>query len=174
MGLAAIGVLTAAAGAFMAPDRMWASWLMVAYYALGLGLAGLCFVAIHYTTGSTWSVAFRRVPEALAGTLPFSLAMLAILFIVHPQLYGWTHDETPCRLRAALAFKHFWLSWPFFLVAGRRVRGYLDRVRVRHPPALAPVRTRTAIRDGRTRISGCRPRSSCSSASRSRWPASTG
>ena len=117
MALAAIGVVTAAAGAFMAPARMWASWLMVANYSLGLGLAGLCFVAIHYTTGSTWSVAIRRVPEALAATLPFSLALLAILFIVYPQLYGWTTDEA---LRGStekvLAFKQFWLSRPFFLV----------------------------------------------------------
>ena len=44
--------------------------------------------------GSTWSVAFRRVPEALAGTLPFSIGMMAILFFVHPQLYGWTTDES--------------------------------------------------------------------------------
>jgi hypothetical protein len=115
MALAAIGVITAAAGLALQPTRMWASWLMMAYYCLGLGLAGLCFVAIHYTTGSTWSVAIRRVPEALAGTLPLSIAMLAILFIVHPQLYGWTagglgDGEGP------LAFKHFWLSRPFFLV----------------------------------------------------------
>ena len=112
--LAALGLITAAAGAFLAPTRMWASWLMVTYYAIGLGLAGLCFVAIHYTTGSTWSIAFRRVPEALAGTLPFSLAMLAIVFIAHPDLYGWTHDETLAESER-LAFKHFWLSWPFFL-----------------------------------------------------------
>jgi hypothetical protein len=112
--LAALGLITAAAGAFLAPTRMWASWLMVTYYAIGLGLAGLCFVAIHYTTGSTWSIAFRRVPEALAGTLPFSLAMLAIVFIAHPDLYGWTHDETLAGSER-LAFKHFWLSWPFFL-----------------------------------------------------------
>jgi hypothetical protein len=114
MVLAVIGLVAAAAGAFIAPTRMWASWLMVAYYTLGLGLAGLCFVAIHYATGSTWSVAIRRVPEALAGTLPFSIAMLAILFVVHPQLYAWTTEslaETP-----ALAFKHFWLSRPFFLI----------------------------------------------------------
>ena len=84
MILATIGSVTAVAGAFMAPARMWASWLLVAYYALGLGLAGLCFVAIHYTSGSTWSVAIRRVPEALAGTLPFAIVLLAILFIVHP------------------------------------------------------------------------------------------
>jgi hypothetical protein len=117
MVLAAIGVITAAAGAVMSPERMWASWLMVAYYSLGLGLAGLCFVAIHYTTGSTWSVAIRRVPEALAGTLPFSLALLAILFIVHPQLYGWTTDEAfIASTDRAMAFKRFWLSRPFFLV----------------------------------------------------------
>jgi hypothetical protein len=116
MALAAIGVIAAAAGAFMAPTRMWASWLMVAYYTLGLGLAGLCFVAIHYATGSTWSVAIRRVPEALAATLPFSIAMLAILFVVHPQLYGWTTGGLGPGSEEALAFKRFWLSRPFFLI----------------------------------------------------------
>ncbi|HEY3043463.1 MAG TPA: hypothetical protein VGJ39_05540 [Vicinamibacterales bacterium] len=116
MALAVIGLIAAAAGAFMAPARMWASWLMVAYYTLGLGLAGLCFVAIHYATGSTWSVAIRRVPEALAGTLPFSIAMLAILFLVHPQLYGWTTESVGEGSQRALAFKHLWLSRPFFLI----------------------------------------------------------
>jgi hypothetical protein len=116
MVLAAIGVISAGAGAFMAPERMWASWLLAAYYALGLGLAGLCFVAIHYTSGSTWSVAFRRVPEALAGTLPFAIALLAVVFIVHPQLYGWTADSFAAGPERALAFKRFWLSRPFFLI----------------------------------------------------------
>jgi hypothetical protein len=41
--------------------------------------------------------------------------MLAILFIVHPEIYGWTHDETLVGGPERLAFKHFWLSWPFFL-----------------------------------------------------------
>jgi hypothetical protein len=117
LALAAIGVLTAAAGAFMSPTRMWASWLLVAFFALGIGLAGLCFVAIHYATGSTWGVAFRRVPEALSGTLLFSIGMMAVLFLAHPQLYGWTTDESLVTdARPALAFKHFWLSWPFFLL----------------------------------------------------------
>src|SRR5712691_5376345 len=115
-GLAAIGLIVAAAGAAFAPDRMWASWLLVAYYGVGLGLAGLCFVAIHYATGSTWSVAIRRVPEALAGTLPFSIAMLATLFVVHPQLYGWTTECLGPGSERALAFKHLWLSRPFFLI----------------------------------------------------------
>jgi hypothetical protein len=115
--LTAIGVIAAAAGAFVAPPRMWASWLLLAFYMVCLGLAGLCFVAIQYTTGSTWSVALRRVAEALARTLPVSIALMALLFIAHPQLYAWTTDVALATSTArALAFKQFWLTWPFFLV----------------------------------------------------------
>jgi hypothetical protein len=113
---AAVGAISAIAGAFAAPDRMWASWLLVASYVLGIGLGGLSFLAIHYTTGATWSVAIRRVPEALAGTLPLALAMMAVLFVVYPQLYGWTTDATlAAGANPAMAFKRMWLSRPFFL-----------------------------------------------------------
>ena len=116
IGLTAIGAIVAAAGAVMAPDRMWANWLLVAYYALGLGLAGLCFVAIHYTAGASWSAAIRRVPEALAGTLPFAAVLLAVVFVARPQLYRWTVAVgSGVALSPALAFKHAWLSRPFFL-----------------------------------------------------------
>ena len=97
-------VLTAAAG--LAVERN--HHVLAAGF---LGLAGLTFVAIHYATGSTWSVAIRRVPEALAGTLPVSIAMLAILFVAHPQLYGWTTEELGSE--PAMAFKQLWLSRPF-------------------------------------------------------------
>jgi len=113
--LAATGAIVAAMGAVVAPDRMWASGLLVAYVALGLGLSGLCFVAIHYTTGASWSVAVRRVPEALAGTLPLSVVLLAAVFLARPQLYEWTSGSLASTVTSALAFKRFWLSWPFFL-----------------------------------------------------------
>jgi hypothetical protein len=119
MVLAAIGGITAAAGAFLAPGRMWAGWLLVAYYLLGIGLAGLCFIAIHYVSGATWSIAIRRVAEGLAGTLALPIAMLAILFVVYPQLYAWTSDEAlALGTDRAMAFKRFWLSRPFFLGRG--------------------------------------------------------
>jgi hypothetical protein len=111
---AAIGAITAVAGAAMSPDRMWASWLLAAFCMLGLGLGGLCFIAMEYTTGAHWSVALRRVPEAMAGTLPLSAALLAILFIVRPQFYAWTASGA-IGSGGALAFKNFWLSRPFFL-----------------------------------------------------------
>src|SRR3982075_1783215 len=62
--LAVLGAMDVAAGVVLAPDRMWAGLLLVSYYALGLALSALCFVAIHYTTGASWSVAVRRVAEA--------------------------------------------------------------------------------------------------------------
>jgi hypothetical protein len=114
MGLAVVGAIMAAAGAVVAPDRMWASWLLVAYYVLGLGLAGLCFVAIHYTAGASWSAAIRRVPEALAGTLPCAAVLLAVVFIARPQLYPWTSPSS-FEASPALAFKLAWLHRPFFL-----------------------------------------------------------
>jgi hypothetical protein len=117
IAFAAIGAIVAAAGAVMAPDRMWASWLLVAYYVLGLGLAGLCVVAIHYTAGASWSTPIRRVPEALAGTLPFAAVLLAAVFMARPQLYPWTiASSAAAAVSPALAFKLAWLDRPFFLV----------------------------------------------------------
>jgi hypothetical protein len=112
IGCSAVGGLVAVAGLIAAPDRVWAGWLVASYYLLGLALAGLCFVAIHYTSGASWSVAVRRVPEAMAGTLPLAVALIAVALVVRPQLYGWTAGIGP---GPALAFKRAWLSRPFFL-----------------------------------------------------------
>jgi hypothetical protein len=114
--LVVIGVIAAAAGTTIAPDRVSASVLLVGYYILGVGLAGLCFVAIHYTTGAAWSVAVRRVAESLAATLLLGLVLLAIVFVARPQLYPWMDpDSLGSPEDVALAFKRFWLSQEFFL-----------------------------------------------------------
>ena len=113
-------LLLAAAGggllllaALLAPQRFWANVLLDSYLLLGLGLGGAFFVALQGITASRWSVAFRRVPEAMAGILPAAgLALLAIL-LLHPSLYPWVgagaHGE-----EALTGFKAFWLRLPFF------------------------------------------------------------
>jgi hypothetical protein len=114
--LAAVGVLTAVVGAFVDPLQMWANWLLVSYFALTLALGGLCFVAIHYASGATWGVAFRRIPEAMAGLIPFTAVALGVVLIVRPQLYPWTGAGLGAGdAESALAFKRAWLDWPFFL-----------------------------------------------------------
>ncbi len=111
--LMAVGVVTAVAGLFLEPDRMWSNWLLVSYYVLGIGLAGLFFVALQYVSGATWSIALRRVPEAMAATLPGAVVLIAIVLIARPSLYPWTRMTIGAE---AGAFRQTWLTWPFFLV----------------------------------------------------------
>jgi hypothetical protein len=115
VALAAVGAIAAIAGAAIDPDRMWANWLLVSYYALTLALGGLCFVAIHYASGATWAVAIRRVPEALAGIVPFAAVGTAVVLVVKPDLYPWTGGDFGPDTGGTLTFKRTWLDWPFFL-----------------------------------------------------------
>ncbi|PWT81654.1 MAG: hypothetical protein C5B57_10040 [Blastocatellia bacterium] len=113
IGLSLIGAVTAAIALPQAAERFWASWLLVSYCALGTGLSGLCFVAIHYTTGASWSVVIRRIAEAFAAMIPLAVVLVAVVFAVRPQLYPWTNG-IGSGTDSALEFKRFWLSWPFF------------------------------------------------------------
>ncbi|MCW5979699.1 MAG: hypothetical protein KIT09_16590 [Bryobacteraceae bacterium] len=112
--MAGMGVVTLAAGALMSPDRAWANLLLASFYLLGLGLAGMVFVAIHYVTGAGWPTAFRRVPEAMSGVLPIVALTFLLVLIVSPQLYPWfgaTHHEA----NGSAWFRELWLSPAFFI-----------------------------------------------------------
>jgi len=105
--MAAAGALALIAGALVAPQRAWANLLLASFLLIGLGLAGLLFVALEYVTHAGWSVAFRRVPEAMAGALPFGAAGLALVLVLGAGIYPWTHEPLH-------GFKAWWLSTPFF------------------------------------------------------------
>lgn len=112
--LAGIGAATLVAGLFLAPQRIWLNLLLVSYYLLGLALAGMAWIAIQYVSGAHWSTALRRVPEAMAGVLPFGALGILSVLILHPSLYPWTsglHVEGD-----APGFKLMWLSLPFFRI----------------------------------------------------------
>jgi len=108
--LAAIGALTFAAGLALAPERIWPNLLLVSYFVLGLSLAGLVFVALQYITGAGWSTSLRRIPESMATLLPAGAIGLALVFLLRPGLYPWTHEGEDLH-----GFKHLWLNPPFFL-----------------------------------------------------------
>jgi hypothetical protein len=72
-------------------------------------LAGICFVAVLYACGAAWATAFRRVPEAMAGILPYGAAVLAVVFLFGSSLYPWIHEH-----QEMTGFKAFWLNPPFF------------------------------------------------------------
>jgi hypothetical protein len=88
--------------------------LLVSYYLLSLGLGALVFVAVQYVTGAGWSVALRRVPEAMAAIIPVAALGLGAVFLARPSLYPWASlsaegGEVSVPLRQA------WFNQPFFL-----------------------------------------------------------
>jgi hypothetical protein len=110
--LLAFGIVVAAVGAVLDPDRLWTDWLMAGYCLVGVGLGGLFFAALQEVCGATWSVAFRRVPEAMAATLPAALAVVLVGLVARPSLYPWTKMTIGA---ADGGFRQLWLTWPFFI-----------------------------------------------------------
>ena len=110
--LAAVGALTLVLGLIFAPQRTWPNLLLLSFYLLTVSLAGAVFVAMQYVSGAHWAVALRRIPEAMAKLIPLGgLGVLAVV-IAHPALYSWT--ATAAGGEPVPAFRHWWLSLPFF------------------------------------------------------------
>jgi hypothetical protein len=107
--LAVIGLL------LQSPQRLLPNLLLIAYWLLSLGLGGLAFIAMHYVSGGRWATAIRRVPEAMAATIPFAAVGLALVLVFGRSLYPWAAETAGIENSLQKA----WLHWPFFL--GRTV-----------------------------------------------------
>ncbi len=71
----------------------WSSYLIGAFFALGLGVFGAAWLAILYLARGTWSVTMRRIPEAMtAWLLPGGVLALAVGLGAH-SLYHWSHAD---------------------------------------------------------------------------------
>ncbi|MFB3819253.1 MAG: hypothetical protein ACE147_16450, partial [Candidatus Methylomirabilales bacterium] len=112
--LVGLGGLAVLSGLVVAPARTWPTVLLAALWLLGVGLGGLLFVAIQYVSGAAWSVAFRRVPEAMTAALPAGALLLVAVLLGHPTLYPWV-GKSWTDPEGTLWFRHWWLSQPFFL-----------------------------------------------------------
>ena len=115
----AAGAVVLAGGAAAGNERAWAGLLLAAFGILTLGLAGLVFIASQYASGASWSVAFRRVPEAMTAAIPIGGAVVAALILLAPGPYPWSHGLEAHGAPGVADFKIAWLSWPF--VAARAV-----------------------------------------------------
>lgn len=111
MGLAALGGALVALGMVLSPRAALGSVLTAGYWLTCMALFGVFFVSVQYASGASWSVAFRRVPEAMASTLPAGAAMIAAVLAFAPLLYPWVHEHGHFA-----GFKRVWLDLPFFLV----------------------------------------------------------
>jgi hypothetical protein len=130
-GIAVLGGAALVAGLLRSPERAWLNVLLVSYYLLSLGLGALVFVALQYVTGAGWSVALRRVPEAMTAVLPVAALGLGVVFLARPSLYPWAgappaapaEAERPLGAAATMtgaagaasSLRHAWFNQPFFL-----------------------------------------------------------
>jgi hypothetical protein len=74
--------------------QTWGAYLIGAFYALGLGLFGVLWVAMLYLSKGVWSVSMRRIPEAMtAWILPGGGLILLVGLGAH-SLYHWTDPST--------------------------------------------------------------------------------
>jgi hypothetical protein len=131
----------------------WSSYLIGAFFALGLGVFGAAWLAILYLARGTWSVTMRRIPEAMtAWLLPGGVLALAVGLGAH-SLYHWSHGDAvqgdPILLHKApfLNMPMFWaltggslLLWVLFAAAFVRVSRRQDA-----EGGIGPTRTSRAL-----------------------------
>ena len=101
-------------------NRLWANvWLNGVYFA-GASVIGMFFMSYNYLAQAGWSVAFKRVSEALPAYLPvMGLVMLATFFIAGHDLFHWTnpglYDKASPEYDPIIAGKSGFLNTPFYL-----------------------------------------------------------
>ncbi len=73
--------------------RLWANFLVNAFFFMGIGLGATFFMALKYGAEAHYAVVFKRVVEAVSKFLPYGAALMAIVllagqFHLH-HLYHW-------------------------------------------------------------------------------------
>jgi len=116
LALIGVGVLSLLAGFVVDSQRAWAGLLVSAFYILGVGLFGAFFTAMHFVSGTKWSVVFRRVPESMFYLILVAAVLVAIIIVfgMH-HLYEWTHEDI-MNNDHILQKKAGYLNVPFFIV----------------------------------------------------------
>jgi hypothetical protein len=155
IGLMVIGLITLIAGFLTdhAPEgvshdeyhhtRIWANLLVNGWFFMGIALLATFFMALQYVAEVAWSVAVKRVYEAVSSYLPVGaiimfLILLAGQFHFH-HLYHWMdpeviNPESP-KYDEVIANKHgyftpwfFWLRTIAYLVIWNLFqRGFIKR-----------------------------------------------
>jgi hypothetical protein len=112
--LGVVGLLASVVGYFINHDQFFYSYLTSFSFYSTIGLAALFFVMIQHVTRSSWSVIFRRIPEAMSSNLfIWALFFIPVLMGMH-TLYHWTHAEAIAH-DPVLQGKEPYLNTTFFI-----------------------------------------------------------
>lgn len=112
-----LGSIGCAAGAMLAPQDFWFSYLAAFLFWLGPVLGCIVLLLLHGVTGGNWGLVIRHVAQSVAGALPL-LALFAIpLGLAVRFLYPWANPEIVAS-DELLRHKEPYLNLPFFLIRG--------------------------------------------------------
>ncbi len=95
----------------------WSTYLIGAFFALGLGVFGLAWIAILNLAGGTWSVTMRRVPEAMTAWLLPGGALAMVVLLGAGSLYQWAHLDV-VQADEVLTHKAPFLNLQMFTIFG--------------------------------------------------------
>ena len=109
-GAAALGMAFARGDASLA----WSAYLIGVFYALGLGVFGVAWLAMLYLSGAEWSVSMRRIPEAMTAWLLPGGALAMAVGLGGQTLYHWWQAEAVAH-DALLAHKAPFLNTTMFM-----------------------------------------------------------
>jgi hypothetical protein len=112
-----IGLAASGAGAFMAQEQFFRSWLVAFVFWTALTVGSLGILMLQYMTGGWWGYMIRR--PLLAATTNFPLVILAAIpvYLGAEHLYKWMdHDlmEHDHILHQKIAY----LNWEAFAIRG--------------------------------------------------------
>jgi hypothetical protein len=129
--LMGVGVLFTAIGVLMNmgdhhfTTRLLANGLVNGFFFFALGLGALFFLALQYATETGWYASVKRVIEAVAGFLPYGIALLGLVlltitFMDGAHIYTWmdpaTTDPASHHYDEIIAGKAPYLNKAFFWI----------------------------------------------------------
>lgn len=110
LAFTAIGVIVFLLALAVDPQRAWYSYLTNYLFFMVLGLGGVFLVALEYVTSATWTVVFRRLPEAVSTYLPAAFILGVILLLGIHHIYPWAKAGYAWEAPS----KKFWFSGGFY------------------------------------------------------------
>jgi hypothetical protein len=115
LGAALVGLGCCIPGLLFDARAVFAGWLTMALFLLGLPLGAMTIMMIHGLTGGRWGDAMRPPLRAMTATLPLALALLLPLLFRLDLIFPWAIADTS-QLPEAVRLKLVYLNQPFFLV----------------------------------------------------------
>ncbi len=113
--LMCFGIVGIAGAFYFLPIKVWINILTANFMVLSIGLFGFFMLAVTNIVGAAFVAPYRKVLEAMAGTVPYlGLSMLVILLGSH-SLYEWTHADVVMNDKILME-KASYLNLPFFSI----------------------------------------------------------